>query len=185
MSEPRKPIFGFLWPRPDSHAPVDAGARQTRPVRICPRGPVRILTLVACTVLVTMGMATAVMAAAGSGLSASTVVGGAIAASGLFVLLRGWVVGTYVTDDAVIIETTFRRRSVQWAEVSAVEVVKQRCPLLGTPLRVRSARVVVVDMTGHGFGTHVYASSPDSWLRPEAFDIAVLRIERWSQARPR
>ena len=185
MSEPRKPVFGFLWPRPDPHAPVDGDFRQTRPVRICTRGPMRLLALVACTVLVTMATATAVMAAAGSGLSAYTVVGGAIAASGLFVLLRGWVVGTYVTDDAVIIETTFHRRSMRWADLTALRVIEQRCPLLGTPLRVRSARVIVVDGARRSFGTHVYASSPDLWLRPEAFDIAVLRIERWSQASPR
>ena len=36
MNEPRKPIFGFLWPKPDPNAPVDGAYRQVRRVRITP-----------------------------------------------------------------------------------------------------------------------------------------------------
>jgi hypothetical protein len=35
---------------------------------------------------------------------------------------------------------------------------------------------------GRRLGTHVYTASPDLWLRPEAFDMASLRLERWTDA---
>ena len=64
MNEPRKPIFGFLWPRPDPNAPVDGDYRQVRRVRVSPRGPIRLAGLVALAVATVIGTAAAVMAAA-------------------------------------------------------------------------------------------------------------------------
>ena len=185
MNEPRRPIFWFLWSRPDPHARVDEAFRQVRALRVSPRGPIRLAVLVAGSALVTIVMGTAVMAAAASGLAWPTVVGGAVAATGLFLLLRGWVVGTYVSDDALTIETMLRRRSLPWSGVSAMRVAEMACPFLGLPLGVSARRVIVTDYSGFEHGTHVYSTSPDYWLRPEAFDMAALRLERWDQDCPR
>lgn len=181
MNEPRRPIFGFLWPRPDPRAPVDDAYRQVRAVRISPRGPIRVALLAASSALEVIIMGIAVAGALGSGISVYAVLGAAIAASGLFLLLRGWVVGTYVNDYLLTVETTFRRRSLPWSDVATVQATNQRCPFLGLPVRTQAARVMVTDTSGQLVGTHVYSTSPDYWLRSEAFDIAVQRIERWSQ----
>ncbi len=183
--EPRRPICWFLWSRPDPHAPVDGDYTQVRAVRISLRGPIRLLTLVVGAAIEVVVTGTAVMAALGSGVSVLALLGAAIAASGLYLLLRGWVVGTYVTDTAVIIETAFGRRVLSWSDVTAVPSVEQSCPLLGLPLRVSGTRVLVTDADGHNVGTHVYSTSPDYWLRPEAFDMAALRLDRWHQDSPR
>ena len=180
MNEPRRPIFWFLWPRPDPHAPVDDAYHQVRAVRISPRGPIRIAVLAVGSVLEVIVMGSAVVAALGAGFSIYTVLGAAIAASGLFLLLRGWVAGTYVNDYVLTIETTFRKRSMPWSQVAAVSASVQPCSFLGLPIRMRSTRVMVTQTSGEVVGTHVYATSPDYWLRSEAFDMAVQRIERWA-----
>ncbi len=185
MNEPRRPIFWFLWPRPDPYAPVDDAYHQIRLVRVSPRGPIRVVVLAIGSVFEVVVMGTAVLAALGSGLSVLSALGAAIAASGLFLLLRGWVVGTYVNDYAVSIETTFRKRSLPWTDIVTASELDRRCPFLGLPLRTTASRVVLIDAEGRFVDTHIYATSPDYWLRSEAFDIAVLRIERWSQDSPR
>ncbi len=185
MNEPRRPIFWFLWPRPDPHAPVDAAYHQVRAVRISPRGPIRVAVLAVGSVLEVIVMGSAVVAALGAGFSIYTVLGAAIAASGLFLLLRGWVAGTYVNDYVLTIESTFRKRVLPWSDVARVSTSTQSCPFLGLPVRTQSTRVMVTLTSGHVIGTHVFATSPDYWLREEAFDIGVQRIERWAHDAPR
>ena len=181
MNEPRKPIFGFLWARPDPQAPVDGAYRQVRPVRISPRGPIRLVTLLVGAAGVAVTTGTVVLGAATTSLTPITVAAGALAATSLVLLLRGWVVGTYVTDDHLVIETTWRRTRLTWAQVARLDDETRRCPFLGIPLGVPARRIVVVDDSGAIHGTHVYSTSPDYWLRPEALDIAVLRLGRWHQ----
>lgn len=184
IEQPRRPIFWFLWPRPDPNAPVDGEYSQVRAVRISPRGPVRLAALVVGAAVEVVVMGTAVLSALGSGLGAFALVGAAVAASGLFLLLRGWVVGTYVTDAVVRIETTFRRQALPWTQVSAIRTQSVTCPFLGLPIPVPASRVMVVDQAGHAVGTHVYTTSPDYWLRAEAFDMAALRLGRWRDPPP-
>jgi hypothetical protein len=179
MSEPRKPIFGFLWPKPDPDAPVDGAFRQVRPVRITGRGLIRVLALVLISAVTVMGVGSAVMAALVSRELMPTILAGAVAATLTFIVLRGWVVGTYVSDEAIRIETIWRRREVTWGDVTAIEVEPGRSPLLGTPIRVRGLRSVIRTRSGVSIPTHVYTSSPDVWPGHEAFDMARLRLERW------
>ena len=40
---------------------------------------------------------------------------------------------------------------------------------------------MVTTTDGTTVATHVYGCSPDLWLRPEALDMAGLRLERWSE----
>ncbi len=179
--EPRRPIFGFLWPRPDPDAPVDAAYRQLRAIRITGRGPVRIALLVLASLAVTMAGASAVLGAATTGLTTWTILAGAVCATGLAVVMRGWIVGTWVTDRQVGIDRFWTRTRVPWSDVSSVDVVEDRWPLLGMPITVPGRGVIVVDRDGVRHATHVYATSPDLWLRSEAFDMAALRLQRWAQ----
>lgn len=181
MNEPRKPIFGFLWPKPDPNAPVDAAYRQVRRVRITPRGPIRLATLLVGSAVVAMSGASLMMAALTTAVSVTTVIGGALVATAIVLILRGWVVGTYVSDEAVTVETTWRRITVPWASVQAVTSEACRAPFLGLPVRVASTRSVVTTTDGTTVATHVYRRSPDLWLRPEAYDIAVDRLATWSR----
>lgn len=179
MTEPRKPIFGFLWPKPDPNAPVDDAYRQVRRVRITPRGPIRIAALVLGAILLTILTGTSIVASASAGLSPLTLLVSAVCASLLVLVLRGWVVGTYVTDAGISVETTWRNIVVPWSDVVSISTVTQRCPLLGLPLPIPAPRSIVATTDGRSIGTHVYATSPDLWLRPEAYDIAVDRLATW------
>lgn len=179
MSEPRKPLFGFLWPKPDPNAPVDAAYRQVRLVRVTPRGPVRVVVLVLLSALTAICAGAVVMASLLSALTPLTILGAAVAGTLVVLMLRGWVVGTYVNDDLVRVETTWRRFEAAWADVASITEAEQDSPLLGTPLRVPARRVSVTTRQGVVLPTHVYTSSPDLWLRPEAYDMALLRLERW------
>lgn len=178
----RKPIFGFLWPRPDPHAPVDGAYRQVRPVRVSRRGPVRLLALLALTLAVAAVAGTVLGAGLSAGFSWPVVVGAAVVATGIALMLRGWVVGTAVTDDALVVESVWRRRVVPWREVLALDLVEGPCPLLGTPIPVRGTRVVARTAAGP-LPTHLYTTSPDYLGRAEAWDMAVLRLQRWRAGR--
>jgi len=180
MNEPRRPIFWFLWPRPDPDAPVDDAYVQVRLVRATPRGPLRIAALTAGSLAFTILTTSAVMAALTTPLGAVILVVAAIAATAVVSILRGWVVGTYVNDAGVVVETTWRRRSFAWADVVNVACQSSRVPLLGLPIRIDGERVVLHLVDGTTVTTHVYSSSPDLLWRPEAFDIARRRLESWS-----
>jgi hypothetical protein len=181
MNQPRKPIFGFLWPKPEPGAPVDGAYRQTRPVRVSARGPLRVAMLVLGSLAVVIVAGTSMMAAVATGFSVATVVSAAVVASGVFLVLRGWVVGTYVSDDALLVETTWRRMVLPWPEVTRLDRISTRVPLAGVPVPVRGERVIAVDAAGRLVPTHVYSTSPDLVLRPEAYDMAALRLQRWRQ----
>jgi hypothetical protein len=183
MTEPRKPIFGFLWPKPDSDAPVDGAYRQVRRARITPRGPIRLATLLIASAVVAMAGASLMMAALTTAVSVATVIGGALVATAIMLILRGWVVGTYVSDDAVTVETTWRRVTVPWDDVRAITTERCRSPFLGLPVHVASTRSVLTLADGSTLPTHVSSCSPDLWLRAEAFDMASLRLERWLDER--
>lgn len=183
MTEPRKPIFGFLWPKPDPNAPVDGAYRQIRRVRIVPRGPIRLAMLLIGSAVVAMAGASLMMAALTTAVTATTVIGSALVATTIALILRGWVVGTYVNDEGVTVETTWRRTRVPWTAVRTVTTQPCRAPLLGLPLTIQSIRSVVTTTDGDELPTHVYACSPDLWLRAEAFDMARLRLERWLEER--
>jgi len=99
-------------------------------------------------------------------------------------VLRGWIVGTYVSDDAVRIETVFGRHEVPWSTITSVDVVEARCPMLGTPLRTPGRRVVLVTTQDATLMTHVYTTSPDILMRSEAFDVAASRLRNWSRSGP-
>lgn len=182
MNRPPRPIFAFLWPSPDPHAPVDDDYRQTRLVRVTPRGPIRLLILALATVVTVFLLTAAVLTAIAAPLSAATFVAAGISATCVGVVLRGWTVGTYVNDAGVIVDTVFRRRSVPWSAVARVACLDGPASLLGTPLRVPGRRVVLLTTSGQTIETHVQSTSLDLLWRPEAFDVARERMESWASA---
>lgn len=179
MTEPRKPLFGFLWPKPDPQAPVDAQARQDRLVRITPRGPFRLALLIVGTALAAICAGSILMMALTTPLTPLTILGAAITGTALVLVLRGWVVGTFVNDDVVRVENTWRRLDCAWSSVASIDDVAGQWPLLGTPVHVPAHRVVITTQEGRTLPTHVCSTSPDLWLRAEAYDMARLRLERW------
>lgn len=183
MTSDRRPIFWFLWPRPDPHAPVDEQAVQTRLVRVTARGPVRLLTLALASVATVGLLASAIIAVTESGVTLGSLVGAAVAATALALTLRGWVVGTYMNDHGVVVDTTWRRLSLPWTSVEQIVTESGKSPLLGLPLRTGSMRVCLLRVDGSVLPTHIYSTSPDLCWRPEAFDMARLRLENWQARR--
>lgn len=179
MNPPQRPLLGFLWPRPDPLAPVDEAAVQARLVRVMTRGPLRLLTLTAATLLCVLLASTAVLTAASAPLSAAALVGAALAATMICITLRGWVLGTYVNDHGIVVDTMVRRVRIPWAEVSRLICADEGVPLLGTPLRVPGRRMIVHTAHGARIGTHVYTHSPDVVGRSDAFAVAGERLENW------
>lgn len=179
MTEPRKPIFGFLWPKPDPDAPKDAAYVQTRPLRVPRRGPIRVLTLTACGLLAVTTVGSALLAGMGAGLSATLLIIAAVSATVVALVLRGSVAGTYMTDHEVRIETMLRRTVIPWSEVRSVRTEDANTPFLGLPIPVPGQWTSLHLADGTTVRTHVYSTSPDLWLRPEAFDMARLRLEHF------
>lgn len=179
MKESRRPIFWFLWPRIDPHAPTDERAVQMRLVRVAPRGPVRIGLLIAASIATVLLLVTAVLTVTSSGITLGALLGSALAATMLALSLRGWVVGTYVNDAGIVIETTFRRTSLPWEEIASITLDQRASPLLGLPLPLRTSRVAIHLLDGQAMGTHVYGTSPDLCCRPDALDMAHLRLLNW------
>ena len=179
MTEPRKPIFGFLWPKPDPAAPVDDAYVQERPVRVTRRGPIRLAAVLLGGILLVGFLGTALLAGVQSGLSPAVFVVAAVCATALALVLRGSVVGTLVDDRGVTIETTLRHTEIPWSEVVSVTTDDVGTPFLGLPIPVPGRWTTLNLKDGTAVRTHVYSTSPDLWLRPEAFDMARLRLENW------
>ena len=184
MNEPRKPVFGFLWPKPDPNAPVDGAYRQVRRVRVTAArtDPTRDPARRHGAVIAVTG-ASVMMAALTSVVSAATVIGAALARPRSSLMLRGWVVGTYVTDEAVTVETTWRRVTLPWTAVCAARPCAVPRALPGArPFPSRRRGRVVTPRTAERWRPTSTHCSPDLWLRAEAFDMARLRLERWRRS---
>lgn len=184
MSQPpRRPVFWFLWPRPDPHAPVDGDDEQVRWVRVTRPGPWRLAFLLPVSVLVVTLLAALVPAAAQATQPvervAVLVAAGLASGAVLVLLMRAWVVGTYVNDRGVKVAGTWRTTVVRWHDVSAVYRGSGSARLLGLPVRRVAVRVDLVRTDGSVVPTHVTSVSPDLLGRPEAFDMAALRLQRW------
>lgn len=180
MRRPQRPLFSFLWPSPDPHAPVNGHYRQTRLVRITPRGPLRLLILGVGTIVTVFLLTAALLTAIESPLSAATFVAAGVAATCVAVVLRGWVVGTFVNDDGIVMDTLLRRTSISWTSVAAVACLEDGARLLGTHLRVPGRRIVLITTSGQTHETHLSSASLDLLWRREAFSIAQERLENWA-----
>lgn len=156
---------------------------QVRPLRIPRRGPFRWALLLLGTVTLAITTGSAILAALVAPMTPGTFLGAAVSATALLLILRGWVVGTYVNDAGVSVDTMWRRRFVEWSAVTATSCVDSTTPLLGLPVRIRGRRVIVTLSDGSSLATHIYSTSPDLYLRPEAFDMACRQWENWAAGR--
>ena len=165
MSQPARPaIFRSVWP-PEPHvdAPTD-----TRLARLPARGPVHLLLLISMTILVLSLLPSLVVAGAAS--SAATwplpswpaIVGALLGAAALALLLRAWGRGTYVNHHGYLVRRLLRSERGRWSELSTVDE--------------QHNRLVLVRATGASIRTHVGRRTIDTVFRPEAADMAMLRL---------
>jgi lysylphosphatidylglycerol synthetase-like protein (DUF2156 family) len=163
-----RPLFGFLFtPRP-----AEPGAPQTKWMRVPARGPLRLLVLIPTSVLLASILGAALFAIAGVGRSTSVAWGLALVVLGFPVVglvLRAWIVGTYVCDSGVRITRWWRTDFLPWPEVTGVRIVGQG----------RGATVVLDTIDGAVVPTTVTALSADTAGRVEAWHIAADRMRTW------
>lgn len=158
----QRPIFGFLWPERDE--PVDDQARQRRMLRVPSRGPLRLVVLLAATLGIVFLSASVFLAAAQVGW-VMVLLGGFVVASLTVLVLRAWVVGTYVNDDGFAVQRLLRANVGPWRDVWAVNEV--------------GGRLVLHLVNGERIPTHINRRGLDLLGRPTAFEMAALRFERW------
>jgi hypothetical protein len=160
-------IFAFLWP--DSpQGPVDIQARQDRYLRINGRGPLRLALLFSLSLLTFgVGLIGALVVVSSPTIAALALLGVALAALVPF-MARCWQVGTYVNDHGVRVITLRQTIRVPWADVTSIESSGR-----GIRLRTRSESVK----------TQIAPRGLDYVGRPEAYAMAVDRIENWWQQR--
>ncbi|CAB4835547.1 unannotated protein [freshwater metagenome] len=92
---------------------------------------------------------------------------GAVLASAVVILLRGWSIGTYVNDEAMTVRRMFSSTACRWSNVDRVEC---------------SERAVVLYLAdGSMILTSITVNSLDTWLRPTAYDAAVIAFENWAR----
>jgi hypothetical protein len=160
----QRPIFGFLWPA--RAQPLDGDAEQRRLIRLNGRGPLRLLLLFVAT-LGTAALVGTVLLAASSVGWVLVLMSAFVCASALVLLLRGWVVGTYVNDDGFAIQRLFGADVGVWRHVSQVQA--------------RNGIWFIHLLDGTALPTHVSTRNLDLLGRPQAFDMAGLRLQRWHE----
>ncbi len=174
MGEPtfRKPIFGAVWryPEPDPR----------RLLRVGRRGLLRLAVLVPLTLtLVSLLAISIVYATSGISLSEAILIGFVLACLTILVL-RGWMLGTFVNGNGFKIVTLLNTRSGLWKHDYGVETRAATWKLLGIPIGIKSQRVVLIPPTGTEIETHVYLGSVDAVFTHERFDVLFQLLRRWS-----
>lgn len=164
MNEPRKPIFGFLWPTPDER--VDDAAVQEKLIRIPARGIARILLLSLTSLACVMITAGAVVAAIGTHVLV-LIPTAALLATFWVLVLRAWSVGTFVNDRGIIIVGLLRTQAARWIDITHVLEADDR-----VQVRLRDGRLL---------DTHVSRRSLDLLGSAEGYDIARLALQRWGE----
>ena len=174
MGEPvfRKPIFGAVWRYPESNP--------QRLQRVGRRGILRLAVLVPLTLsLVSLLAISVVYAATGISLGEAALIGFSLASFATLVL-RGWMLGTFVNGNGFKVVTLLRTTSGLWESRYHVESESTTWRLAGIPIGIRSQRVVFVSPDGKRIPTHVYIGRADAIFTRERFDVLFLLLRRWS-----
>lgn len=165
--EPQPRIFRFLFPDPPA-VPTDASARTTRPLRIGSRGPLRIALLMVVTLAI---IVVAIPAALAAVVSSQPIIGSlaitAVAIASMF-LGRGFLLGTYVTDDSLIIRRMFATTVIPWTDIT---------------ITVQDHATRVRDSQEREFSTHIGLRRIDYIWRPHALAAASDQLLNWSERR--
>jgi hypothetical protein len=174
MGEPifRKPIFGSVWRYPE--------ADPQRLQRVGRRGLLRLAVLVPMTLLlVSLLSISIVYATTGISLSEAIIIGFFLACTTLLIL-RGWMLGTFINGNGFKIVTLFNTISGHWKHDFQVETKSTLWKLAGVPIGIRSQRVVFLSSSGREIHTHIYFGSVDGIYTRERFDVLFGLLHRWS-----
>jgi hypothetical protein len=174
MGEPifRKPIFGSVWRYPQ--------ADPQRLQRVGRRGFLRLAVLVPLTLLlVSLLSISIVYATTGISLSEAIIIGFFLASATVLVL-RGWMLGTFVNGNGFKIVTLLNTNSGLWKQHYQVETESTVWKIAGVPIGITSQRVVLTSNDGRQINTHIYIGSVDGIFTHERFDVLFRLLQRWS-----
>ena len=174
MGEPvfRKPIFGAVWRYPESNP--------QRLQRVGRRGILRLAVLVPLTLsLVSLLAISVVYAATGISLGEAALIGFSLASFATLVL-RGWMLGTFVNGNGFKVVTLLRTASGLWNSRYQVESQSTTWKIASIPIGIRSQRVVFTPPVGKPIPTHIFIGSADAIFTRERFDVLFLLLRRWS-----
>lgn len=174
MGEPvfRKPIFGSVWRYPE--------ADPQRLQRLGRRGFLRLAVLVPLTLLlVSLLSISIVYATTGISLSEAIIIGFFLASATVLVL-RGWMLGTFVNGNGFKIVTLLNTISGLWTQHYQVQTQSTSWKIAGVPIGIKSKRVVLISTSGRQIHTHVYLGSVDGIFTHERFDVLFRLLQRWS-----
>jgi hypothetical protein len=174
MGEPefRKPIFGAVWRYPETDP--------QRLQRVGRRGFLRLAVLVPLTLsLVSLLAISIAYAATGISLAEAMIIGFFLATATVLVL-RGWMLGTFVNGNGFKIVTLLKTTSGLWKQRYRVESRSTLWRLAGIPIGIRSEGVVLISDQGREIPTHVYIGSVDTIFTRERLDVLFQLLRRWS-----
>jgi hypothetical protein len=171
-----------FWPEREP-GPVDDAYVQSRWVRPYRPGPFRVAACVLLLVLLAYLTVGGMLALFGSGgyadLAARALIAVAVFVALLWLLVRTYLAGVWVTDHHVRVMRLLSTRVWGWADVADVRSVPGTARLLGFPVRVPGRSVVLVLSDGSDLETPVADRSPDFLGRAEAYDMASGAVEGW------
>ncbi len=185
MSDPRRqqrPIFRFFDRDPDRHRPLDGDYVQVRPVRLHRPGPWRtalVIMLAVASAWVAVTAVVAVITAQGFTRVLVLVLVAVPVVSAWWLTSRVLTTGVYIHDGGLRLSRVLSITEVDWPAVIDVRRVPEQVPLLGIGPRVAGERLVLVLADATDLATTVTSRSADFLGRPEAYDMAALRLERW------
>ena len=175
MGEPtfRKPIFGSLWRYPEFDA--------LRLQRVGRRGLIRLTLLVPLTLtLVSFLTISVVYATTGIGLLEAGLIGATLASASV-VVLRSWMLGTFINGNGFKIVTLLRTYSGRWENIREVERQVSTWRVLGIPIGIGTQRVVIVRRSGGSLATHIYLGSIDGIFTEGRLDMLFQLMLRWNR----
>lgn len=206
----QQPIFRSWTANPDAHVAVDGDFVQSEWVRVSRRGPLRIAFLVALTLIFSWVALGSLLAVFTAGNAFTRVVVGACAglimAGAAWILMRAWVVGTFLNDHGVRIRRAASTDTVAWQDVADIRESPYRMRIAGIRMPFAGRRMVVDVAAEPGWSaqpwgtadagvvspasgapralmrscpTEIGSLSADYLGRAEAYAIAASRLSRW------
>jgi hypothetical protein len=174
MGEPifRKPIFGAIWRYPETDPRrLQRGGR---------RGCLRLVVLVPLTLsLVSLLAISIVYATTGIPLTEAVIIG-FLLASATVLVLRGWMLGTFLNGNGFKIVTLLKTTSGLWKHQYRVDSKSTHWRLAGFPIGIKSQTVVLISPQGREIRTHIYIGSVDTIFTRERLDVLFQLLRRWS-----
>jgi len=174
MGDPifRKPIFGSVWRYPE--------ADPQRLQRVGRRGFLRLAMLVPLTLMLVSLLAISIVySTSGISLTEAMLIGFFLASATVLVL-RGWMLGTFVNGNGFKIVSLLNTISGLWLDLYQVETKSTVWKIAGVPIWVTSQRVVLISPSGRQIDTHIYLGSLDGIFTRERFDVLFRLVRRWS-----